>query len=321
MASRRRGGRPYTIDDGDGVLAPAVWAQSASAWGGRVSPPEGPPARCEGWTAESARAAAEAWTTHGQHEHASVASFSRFSLDLMRFAAPPVLVAAAHRAAGDEVQHAMDAFALASQFRLTSQAEDDGKVLEVGPFPIDEVELSPSLEELAAKTFQEGVLGESLAVAHAAVALREAPEASPARALLGRIVREEARHAALAWATVRWAFTQGAAPNLRLPAAQAPKGAPDPESSLTWAGKISAEKEARVGAVALAEWVAPWAAHLQQRGAAWPPEAIALEEAPALVGDEASVQEVMRLVRAALVDLETPGSSELFGDSAVHVVV
>jgi len=59
-----------------------------------------------GLTGVQRKVLAEAWATTGAGEHASVAAFARLSLELMRFGAPSELVADAHRAAMDEVQHA-----------------------------------------------------------------------------------------------------------------------------------------------------------------------------------------------------------------------
>ena len=53
-------------------------------------------------------------TRKGQGEQASVASFARFSLDLLSVGAPADLVDDAHDAAKDEIQHAKLAFGLAS---------------------------------------------------------------------------------------------------------------------------------------------------------------------------------------------------------------
>ena len=51
-------------------------------------------------------ALAARWRDNGLAEHASVASFSRHSLQLMALAAPADLVEATHRAAIDEISHA-----------------------------------------------------------------------------------------------------------------------------------------------------------------------------------------------------------------------
>jgi hypothetical protein len=60
-------------------------------------------------------------------EHASIASFAKFSLQLVMVAAPSALLADAHAAAVDEIHHARVAFALAS--RLLGRP--------LGPGPVD----------------------------------------------------------------------------------------------------------------------------------------------------------------------------------------
>lgn len=62
------------------------------------------------------KAAADFWTRVGLMEHASVAAFSRFSLQLMALGAPSDLLQKSHEAAADEIRHARDAFALAGHY-------------------------------------------------------------------------------------------------------------------------------------------------------------------------------------------------------------
>src|ERR1700759_5402277 len=59
---------------------------------------------------------AAAWTQAACMEHASIASFARFVLQLLAVGAPPDLVADAQRALADEVVHARLAFAVASAY-------------------------------------------------------------------------------------------------------------------------------------------------------------------------------------------------------------
>ena len=68
----------------------------------------------------------------------------------------------------------------------------------------------PSLVQIAVETFEEGCMGETLAVCRAAAQLRDATEPEARRVLQG-IVDDESRHAALAWDIVAWALTQGGA--------------------------------------------------------------------------------------------------------------
>ncbi|HEU4537511.1 MAG TPA: hypothetical protein VFS00_25505, partial [Polyangiaceae bacterium] len=61
-------------------------------------------------------ALAQHWLDVAALEHASVASFARFTLELLALGAPPALVAEAQRAGLDEVAHAEVAYALASAY-------------------------------------------------------------------------------------------------------------------------------------------------------------------------------------------------------------
>ena len=146
---------------------------------------------------------------HGQEEHASIASFSRFALDLLRFAAPPSLIEATHAAAIDEVRHARLAFQLAAHFRgqLKSRPSD---TIRVGSFPLTSVNLSKNLSVLASRTLVEGCIGESTAAVELAFAVALVSKDAPSRSILLELLADEARHAALAWATLHWAFQLGA---------------------------------------------------------------------------------------------------------------
>src|SRR5262249_8003152 len=59
---------------------------------------------------------AAAWLEIGRMEHASIAAFARFTLQLLAVGAPPDLVMAAQRAMADETNHAQLAFALAAAY-------------------------------------------------------------------------------------------------------------------------------------------------------------------------------------------------------------
>src|SRR5262245_23198851 len=58
----------------------------------------------------------EEWSLAARFEHASIASFNKFSLELLAVGAPGTLVAAANRAALQEVEHAQACFAAASAY-------------------------------------------------------------------------------------------------------------------------------------------------------------------------------------------------------------
>ncbi len=138
---------------------------------------------------------AAAWLAQARMEHASVAAFAATSLRLLALGAPPELVAGAHRAALDEIEHARIAFALASAYAGTplAPATFDGAAAMTGV----------TLEALAVETFVDGCIGETLGAI--AVARDAAAEPDPAIAeLLRGIAVDEARHAELAWQIVTW---------------------------------------------------------------------------------------------------------------------
>ncbi len=147
------------------------------------------------------RRLAELWSQDARLEHASIASFSRFSLQLLAVAAPPRLLEGAHRAALDEVEHAKLCFRLASKY--------GGTPIAPGPLPLDgDVVGSTDLASIAAATTAEGCVGETIGAVEARAAL-EGAEAEDVRAALEQIANDESNHSELAWEFVRWALDQG----------------------------------------------------------------------------------------------------------------
>jgi hypothetical protein len=143
----------------------------------------------------------ERWMERARFEHASIASFARFSLALLACGAPPELVAASHRAAMDEVRHAQLALSMASHYA--------GKPLGFGALDISGTLDGPmSLEAITLATVIEGCVGETLAAIEVAASAAEARSESIRRALAG-IAEDETLHAELAWAFVRWAIGNG----------------------------------------------------------------------------------------------------------------
>jgi hypothetical protein len=143
---------------------------------------------------------ADHWTRIGLMEHASVAAFARFTLQLLAFGAPPDLVRQAQRAMGDETEHAQIAFRLASAYA--------GRV--VGPSDLD---VSGALddfcvEQALATLLREGCIGETVAAIEAREALERAIDPA-VREALAIIARDELRHAQLAWRTVSWLVASG----------------------------------------------------------------------------------------------------------------
>ena len=144
---------------------------------------------------------AQRWAQCARMEHASVASFSKFSLQLMALGAPPELLTQCHQAALDEIQHARISFALASRLQ--------GSPLGPGPLPLQgDVIGELSLLRVCEETAVDGCIEESLAAAEAHAAGSEARDPAIVAAL-AIIERDEARHAELAWGVVGWALSFG----------------------------------------------------------------------------------------------------------------
>ncbi len=150
------------------------------------------------------------WADVAAHEHASVASFSRFSLQLMGLGAPPELLRLSLEAASDEIRHATAAYAIASSLLGRS----------VGPaaLPVDRAVPAWDAATILREVIVEGCIGETLAAAEATASLERVID--PAiRAALSAVAVEETRHAALAWKTVRWLLAHD--PSLRAAAVAA----------------------------------------------------------------------------------------------------
>ncbi len=146
-------------------------------------------------------ALAEEWAADALAEHASIAMFSRFSLQLLALGAPSDLVAGAQRAALDEVRHAKLCFALASAYR--------GQELGPSALPLGgEVELSADPAAVAAATVRRGCIGDAIAASLAAEACARAHDPA-VKGVLALIAEDEARHAELAWRAVGWLLEEG----------------------------------------------------------------------------------------------------------------
>lgn len=180
-------GRPYRIDE----LAITAPASARDDW-------SAPPMLVDRRPELAAR-----WTRIALDEHASVASFAAFILDLLAVGAPASLVAAAQRALADEIDHARRCFAVASRHADAP----------VGPGPLA-VQARPAraLDDIVAAAVREACVGETLAALEVRRAAAGAQEPGLA-AMLTEIADDEERHAALGWQFVRWALDHGADPD------------------------------------------------------------------------------------------------------------
>jgi hypothetical protein len=212
-------------------------------------------------------ALARAWTEDARCEHAAVASFARFAIQLLAVGAPADLVARAQRAGADELRHARAFFGLASAYGGRS----------VGPGPLDTSDALADgcgLEHVVVATVREGCIAETISLVQLATAHGNARD--PAlRSLLATIVEEELEHVELAWSFVAWALARGDA-RLRSAVAQAfatadtaiPRAPstfePGPDDVATWsaAARLRADERTALARVTLRELVGPCARRL-----------------------------------------------------------
>ena len=243
-------GRPYR-EAGALVTAPRG---RASGWS------SGQRVRLRGLDHVARRVLGEAWAQEGLIEQASVAAFSRVSLELLATGAPADLVRDVHAAALDEVRHARLCMGLASSYL--------GEPVAPGHFPLGVgVPVATTLVDVAESTIREGCIAETLVALLDAEALARSTDPA-VRRVLSVVTRDELRHSALAWRTLAWLLREGGAPvRERLAAAlgeledgaflppQSTVGAP--AALLTGHGRLSQELTDRAWAKGITEVVAP----------------------------------------------------------------
>lgn len=182
-------GRPFFVGD-ELRTAPIV---ASRAWAEGLSPEVG------SLSAKEREALSSRWARIGQLEHASVASFARFAMQLLSLGAPPELVEQTTSAMADETVHAKLAFGLSSAFA--------GAPVGPGKLAVGDAMNDSDLASIVRNLIHEGCVGETVA---ASLAREErARSADPAvNAVLGRIVEDEERHALLAWKALAWIVAQ-----------------------------------------------------------------------------------------------------------------
>lgn len=142
--------------------------------------------------------ASKYWSKVAMMEHASVASFSRFSLDLMSIGAPVDLLTGAHQAALDEVRHTQISLDIANQLGSANFTP--------GSFPISTEAADfafGNVEKIAAAAALEGCIEETLAAA-VVLAQAEAMQTPDHKVLIRSVGFDEANHAVFAWKAVQW---------------------------------------------------------------------------------------------------------------------
>ncbi|MEE2787213.1 MAG: ferritin-like domain-containing protein [Myxococcota bacterium] len=135
------------------------------------------------------------WREVAALEYASVASFSRFNLQLMALGAPPELLLETQRATMDEIEHTQLAYGMVSAY--------EGKHIGPAPFELAGVNLETDPAQIMRSLLDEACVGEVLGAAEAQVAAEHAHDPF-VRQVFERIAREETAHASLAWRTLSW---------------------------------------------------------------------------------------------------------------------
>lgn len=238
VASCGVSGRPFLV--GERARTARAQRREGGAWGAAARPDVAQLSQ------ETRAALADAWLRDALLEHASIASFSRFSLEMMAVGAPAELLDAAHDAARDEVRHAALCFGLASAYA--------GAALAPAPFAFGGgVEVSSDIAEIAARAVREGCVGETIAAVQASEQLALATDAA-VRGALAIIAEDEARHAELAWRFVAWALKVGggAVREAVSAAFEASFAAPPPDAPATDAPKDALAAHGRADSVVLA---------------------------------------------------------------------
>jgi hypothetical protein len=144
-------------------------------------------------------ALAEHWASMGQMEHASIAAFARFSMQLLALGAPSSLVEACTQALADETAHTKLCFRLASAYA--------GQPVGPGPLNVHHCLEETSLVDVVELVIAEGCFGETSAALEALEAAESATDPVIVAAY-SQIARDEQRHAELAFRFVRWALEQ-----------------------------------------------------------------------------------------------------------------
>jgi hypothetical protein len=199
----------------------------------------------------------EGWLERAAMEHASVAAFARFTLQLLGLGAPAELIDASQQAGRDEARHARLCYAIASQLGGP-----------VGPDRLDlrGLDLDVDVSRVVLESILEGCIGETIAAAKMRY-LATRVENREIAAMLESIAEDEAMHAALAWKALDWMlhnFDVGAVARETFASATRQPSAREPlrESAMTRYGVLDEASSARVTAEVLRDVIAPAAAAL-----------------------------------------------------------
>lgn len=182
-------GRPFLVD--------AAMRMAPSSFSNAWTSPDAAVPSVDHLTTSERLTLAEHWTKMGRMEHASIAAFARFSLQLLALGAPPELVQACTAALADETAHTQLCFGIASAYA--------GRAIGPGPLDIAGSLDVTSLGDIVDLVIAEGCFGETGAALEALEAADSAFDPVIVAAY-SRIAADEQRHAELGFRFVRWAL-------------------------------------------------------------------------------------------------------------------
>jgi hypothetical protein len=185
-------GRPFLVEE----KARVAWVEPGRSWLGKSRRRPS----TEHLTASERAELAAHWSRLGQMEHASIAAFARFQLQLLALGAPAELIEACTRALADETAHTRLCFELASAY-----AERD---IGAGPLDVAHSLDAVSLLDVLDLVLLEGCFGETSAALEAIEAAERAVDPVIVAAY-DQIAADEQRHAELAFKFVQWALARG----------------------------------------------------------------------------------------------------------------
>lgn len=205
------------------------------------------------------------WADTAAAEHASVASFSRFNLELMSLGAPSSLLVSATRAIGDEIRHARFSYGVASALA--------GAPLAPAPLSVHgALDRSGDASEILVAAILEGCINETICAVRVRLAAEDVADPDLAQRMKD-VADDESRHAELSWAFVRWMLESR--PELRALAAATfdgwdlgPAPATDPDrAEMARFGVVTPDMEHAVSVQILRDVVRPCADRLLDRAA------------------------------------------------------
>ena len=137
----------------------------------------------------------EYWQLAAQLEHSSVASFARFTMQMLSFGVPADILLLIQKATADEVKHAQGA---AQIFSILS-----GEQVRFGDLPLEGLTLQTSRQKLIETLIREACINETLGVAEITETLRLCKQ-EQVSAHLSTLLVDEMMHAELAWRSLQW---------------------------------------------------------------------------------------------------------------------